>query len=544
MRVDADLARRGFEGVRIAALALLVAASVTGVAAAEEPVLIPGTKIALPMPEGFALAERFPGLGREDASASVMVNEIPGPYAGIVAGFTGEALAGQGMIVTDREAVEIDGRAAMLFHVEQTASGTTFRKWLGVFGDDDGTVLVTATVPAAGAEALAETLRRVVLGARFDRGLESDPYVAFGYRFGETAGLELRHETPTGLVLLPAGVEVGVPGEHIMLVAGRTFREVEIDDVADFAHRRLHKVEQLSDLADLQGRAVSHGGLAGWEITGRGRDDGAEVALYQALLLDDKDYLLLIGTAPPGDREAAFATFRQVVASVRKNASEVALALGCDAGVVLVGRRVTCSLRIEGYRPSGLPATIETPEQAFVPGALLGGGGAGFVYRFVFTPEAAGATALGPVSLDFEGRTLTSNRVELRALEPPASDAPVAIVAEPARVAVGEPFDVVVVERGVELGGIRKSSSVRIGGKPVVTHKKPGPVASLAGNDVLEVEVGSSTTTQKTGAENERVTFYRATAHRPGRLVIDGSFLQGLKGEVEVAAATVEVVRP
>lgn len=528
--------------IPMAAAALFLAAvPVVGEAPAGEPVWIPGTRVALPMPEGFALAERFPGLAREAASASVMVNELPGPYAEIVAGLTDPALAGRGMKVRRREAVEIDGRAATLIHVEQVAAGTAFRKWMGVFGDEEGTVLITATVPASGAGALADALEGVVLGARWDRGHEADPYAALGYRFDDTAGLEFAHETPIGLVLLPPGVEIGVPGEHTMLVVGRTFREVEIGDVAGFARRRLERVEQLSDLAGLEGRAVTYGGLPGWELVGSGRDDDREVAVYQALLLDDKDYLLLVGTAPPADREAAFATFRAVAASLRRNAPEYTLALGCDRDRLLLGSAVGCALRIEGYAPSGLPGVVESANRAFVPGARFEKGGAGFVHSFSIAPEALGEHTLGPLTLDFEGQTLTSNRIALRVLEPPPGDAPVAIAATPARVAVGQPFDVVVVERGVVLGGLGTASSVRIGGKPVVTHKKPGPVAVLVGNDVLEIERGPSVTTQASGADNERVTFYRAVARRPGRVRIDCRFIQGLKGEVEIWAATVEV---
>ncbi len=473
----------------LAALALLVAAlpaSATG-----EPVWIPGTKVALTVPEGFTLAERFPGLAREDASASVMVNELPGPYAGIVAGFTDSALAGQGMTVRERQAVEIDGRAAMLLHVEQAAAGTTFLKWLGVFGDDEGTVLVTATVPESGAETLGETLRGVVLGARWDRDREADPYAALGYRLGDTAGLELAHETTTGLVLLPPGVEIGVPGEHVMLVFGRSFREVEIDDVADFARRRLGRVEQLSDLSGLEGQAVTYGGLHGWELVGSGLDGDRPVAVYQALLLDGSDYVLLVGTAPPAERGAAFTTFRRVAASVRKIGSEdppaYALKLGCDQDRLLLGSSVGCALSIDGYRPSGLPGLVESGDDTFGRGSLFAHGDSGFVYRFSVAPETPGEIVLGPLDLEFEGQTLTSGRFALRVLERPAGDAPLAIAATPARVAVGQPFDVVVLERGVVLGGLNRVSSVRVGGKPVITARPPGPVATLVGNDVLEV---------------------------------------------------------
>lgn len=529
--------------VLVAAVLCVVAASAAGGAATGEPVPIPGTHVALIVPPGFELAERFPGLAREEAGASVMVAELPAPYAEIVGGFTDDTLAARGLVVRNREAVEIAGREATLIHSSQAAAGTTFRKWLAVFGDREGTVLLTATAPASLAGELEAALRSTVLGARWDRARAADPYAAFGYRIDETANLKFAHQTPQGLVLLPPGIEVGVPGEHRMLVLGRSLREVGIDDLAAFARRRLAQIEQLSDLVEVSGREVRCGGLEGYEIVALGRDDGREVVVYQVLLVDGDDYVRMVGTAAPENRNAAVAEFRRVAASVHKEGPDYSLALTCESDRLLLGTTVDCALSIEGYVPSGLGGTV-TPaaQRSLVPGARFGRGRAGFFLPFAYEADRPGEVELGPSSLEFEGRVLTSNRLVLRVLEPPADDAPVGIAAMPARVAVGQAFDLVVVERGVVQGGLRAVSSVRVGGKPVLAVAKPGPVVTLVGKDALEVEPGPSVTTRETGGETERVSFYRAVARRPGRLTIDAGFLEGLDGETEVSPATVDGV--
>jgi len=58
---------------RIACALLALLAS--GAAAAEPYTRIHGTRVSLRVPEGFAVSEDFPGLGREEDLSSVLVSE-------------------------------------------------------------------------------------------------------------------------------------------------------------------------------------------------------------------------------------------------------------------------------------------------------------------------------------------------------------------------------------------------------------------------------------------------------------------------------------
>jgi hypothetical protein len=58
-----------------------------------QPVRVTGTSVALAPPPGFEPSSRFPGFERADLQSSVMVTEIPGPFAEVTSGLTAAALA-------------------------------------------------------------------------------------------------------------------------------------------------------------------------------------------------------------------------------------------------------------------------------------------------------------------------------------------------------------------------------------------------------------------------------------------------------------------
>ena len=62
-------------------------------------VRVPGTKVTLTPPDGFSLAQQYPGFEREVDQASIMVTELPGPAAEMIRVMTKEALAGRGMVL-------------------------------------------------------------------------------------------------------------------------------------------------------------------------------------------------------------------------------------------------------------------------------------------------------------------------------------------------------------------------------------------------------------------------------------------------------------
>ena len=90
---------------------------------------VPGTAVSLTPPDGFVAANRFPGFMNESTRSSIMISEIPGPYAEATAGLHDpKRLQAQGMRLLGQSAAKVDGHAALLLQIEQTAYGTLFRK--------------------------------------------------------------------------------------------------------------------------------------------------------------------------------------------------------------------------------------------------------------------------------------------------------------------------------------------------------------------------------------------------------------------------------
>lgn len=208
-------------------------------------------------------------------------------------------------------------------------------------------------------------------------------------------------------------------------------------------------------------------------------------------------------------------------------ASPYRLELACRQQRLLLGEQVECALEIEGYSlaPPAAGALADRPGLAFRPGPAGGGKATGFVYPFDFRPDEAGTVALGPFELSFEGHRLTSNRLALQVIAPPPGDVMLAIVASASEVRVGEPFDLVLIERVATEPGQRNTPPARV---------------ALVGNRRLEIR-GGTRTTRIRGDGVEHVTFYQAVASEPGALVIDADFLAGLEPEEEVPEVVVDV---
>ncbi len=135
---------------------------------------VPGTKVTLDPPKGFAMSTQFPGYMMAETGASIMVSQIPGPIAEVAKGFTKEGLAKNGMNLLATKTVTTKTGKTTLYHVAQSARGTDYLKWIIAFGNEKETVLVVATFPRNVADEWSEKLRTSVVGARWDTSAAVD----------------------------------------------------------------------------------------------------------------------------------------------------------------------------------------------------------------------------------------------------------------------------------------------------------------------------------------------------------------------------------
>ena len=129
----------------IRALALAVIVTAPAQPALAQAIRVPGTSVALAPPEGFSVAQRYPGFERADARATIMVTEVPVAAADMMRSITPPALASKGLILLSTRDAVIRDNPARLLHVRQKAGADEVVKWMLIAGDTKTTIMIVVT---------------------------------------------------------------------------------------------------------------------------------------------------------------------------------------------------------------------------------------------------------------------------------------------------------------------------------------------------------------------------------------------------------------
>jgi len=282
---------------------------------------IPGTRVSLIVPDGFAVSDRFPGLVSEDAVSAIMVSEIPGPVEKVRAGMTGEALAARGMQLLRSEEVTVDGRDGLLVHARQaSAAGVDLRRWIVVFGAADGSVMIAASTPRAFEDRLGATLQGTLISAKWNPAEILDPYAGLGFTLAEAGSLKISDRLPSMISFTRGGHRGALAPDEPLLLAGSSFAPLAATDLEGFARRRLDDVAELEEQEVLSERALTLGGLPAYElvVAARDRRTGASMKVYQALVVDGDRFFLVQGLVAAENAEEFIPQFREIAHSFRR----------------------------------------------------------------------------------------------------------------------------------------------------------------------------------------------------------------------------------
>lgn len=286
--------------------------------APEGRVHVPGTHVYLAVPEGFALAEDFPGIGRDVDVTSVLVTELPVPLGLARRSLEPDALEQRGVVLHASARVEVDGREALLVHASQRAAGRAFRKWMLLLGDARGSVLVTATTPREyeerHQEALVDTLRSVVW--RRDGASGEPAELPFALRVPPPFEVVSR---ASNAVVLTDPERASGAGVAPLLSVGASLGRVAVGDLAEFAEQRLRESPGVEDVETRSEGARVLDGMPGHEIRARARDveSGREVRVVQLLAAREGRYYLIQAIAEPADSASILSAYEAVAGSFR-----------------------------------------------------------------------------------------------------------------------------------------------------------------------------------------------------------------------------------
>jgi hypothetical protein len=128
---------------------------------------IVGTKISLIPPNGFIKALNFLGLQQTQSGSTIMILDIPGPFAETSKGMTKEGFLSQGIEVKNIEKMTLNSLPAILITGEQNAYGNIYTKFVLCFGTEKETILINGAVPNNLKE-IANSVKTSILTSYYD----------------------------------------------------------------------------------------------------------------------------------------------------------------------------------------------------------------------------------------------------------------------------------------------------------------------------------------------------------------------------------------
>lgn len=309
--------RNVFVSLLVAAVAL--GAAVTA-AFAQKAVRFPNAGVTLVPPQGFVTAKSFDGFEQASTGSSVVVVRLPGPFAEVTRGFTADGLKTQRITLRSRQNVTIDGQPGLLLNVTQDAQGTTFGKWIAATGDASQTVLVTASFPDDRSAPLSGKLKATVLSVRKDRPAKPSAPDA-GLPFAITPSAKLKPASSIGKTLLytrDGVIPAKSPSDPLFVVAP-SMGKAPMGDPKAFALKRMQQTAQTSAVVVTSHQAVLIDGRNGFETLATAKDasSGTPLRLYQTLLFDGDEYVVMQGLVGSEQAPVYLPEFKAMARSLR-----------------------------------------------------------------------------------------------------------------------------------------------------------------------------------------------------------------------------------
>ena len=285
------------------------------------PARVAGTRVSLVPPAGFTPSERFPGYVLEAEGASIIVTEFPFPLAeGLPALSDPEKLKTKAMTLLSKESVLAACAPSVLFGFRQVVSGAEFLKWVLLIGDEAGTVVVTATFPAASEGRLSAPLKRSVLTARRETSLKVSADEGLRYAVAESGVLKRAERLGNSLMFTGGGIFPSPSVDNPLFVVAQSLGGVVTGDRRDFAERRVRQTASVSDVSVVKSEPFTAGGLGGFETFADGKDQasGRPMVIYQAVLFDGRDYYLMQGLISRERSAEHLPSFKEMARSFKR----------------------------------------------------------------------------------------------------------------------------------------------------------------------------------------------------------------------------------
>jgi hypothetical protein len=312
---------------RVAQLLILV--GLWAASAAADPRRIPGTSVALELPDGFEPVQGRPGLVTSSAGdASIGVQEVPAPLAELRKSvFDAEDLAARHITVQSIEYLRLSGHDVVLAQVLRQKEGT--EQWMLGIGDERRSVLIFASCKQNSPKQLIDKLRAVAVSVHWPAGDPSSPLEGLPFQIVESVHLKISARVASGGLVLtdPSGPDPVRPADPVLVIGSAPaltpLGSLEEGMLEDLARSLVSKSSSYSDVKNIQGVRVRQQGLPAYELTaeatGRPEDGRIPLRIYLLVVLkaDSGRYCFALGRVGASGAERAFPQFREVTHTLR-----------------------------------------------------------------------------------------------------------------------------------------------------------------------------------------------------------------------------------
>lgn len=258
--------------------------------------LVPGTRVKLVAPAGHEPGRGFLGYSWPENGASLIVMEMPGPYAETVKGMDEKGLARGGMTLIEGVDAKVCGRDGRLLFVSQSSQGIDFKKWLALCGDEKRTLLLVAVFPKELESELSASFKSVLLGAEWDPTLEVDPFAVLPWSTARPEGLRFAGNMGTAYLYTEDGevVQKAKPASARVVISPSA-GEARIDDLRVFTEKRARALPYVGkQLEIVSSSAFDVGGRRGWELVGKSKHEkeALDLLVHVVILASEDEYVM------------------------------------------------------------------------------------------------------------------------------------------------------------------------------------------------------------------------------------------------------------
>ncbi len=284
---------------------------------------VPGTKISIDPPEDFKLSTRFSGYSHEETASTIMINELPAPFAEITKGFTKQALSKQGMLLLEMNEAMIGPHRALLYLVKQKVAAGTFLKWILVFGDDINTEMVIALFPEQAPTEWSELLKKTLLASHWHQNLTTSIFEGLPYRIQEQSDLKIAKKISTSLLITRNGVLPNNPNSEPKVIIGPSFKTdwQQPEDKLAYTVNRLKQMTNLCESPDITSKSsVRYDSLDGYQIEASCKhvSTGEQLYLLHAMIYSEQGYYVFNGIVNDREKDAYRPVFEKIFHSFKR----------------------------------------------------------------------------------------------------------------------------------------------------------------------------------------------------------------------------------